>query len=89
VEINYRDFFKTPFTREEIEVLLQGKPASDMFSFRSPSFKELKLDQAKLTDDDLIDLMLKEPRLIRRPIAKIGRDVYFGADSRALAEIIQ
>ncbi len=87
--VNERDFFRIPFQRAEVEALLQGKPASDMFSFRSPSFKELGLDQAKLTDDDLINLMLKEPRLIRRPIVKIGKDVYFGADSKFLAEIIK
>jgi arsenate reductase-like glutaredoxin family protein len=89
VEFNDRDFFKTPFQRAEIEALLQGKPAAVMFSFRSPSFKALGLDQAKLNDNDLINLMLKEPRLIRRPIVKIGKSVYFGADSEVLAEVIQ
>ena len=88
-EINERDFFKTPFTSEEIKALLQKKPASEMFSFRSPSFKALALDQAKLSDNDLIHLMLKEPRLIRRPIVKIGKKVYFGADSKVLADIMK
>jgi len=88
-EIDYRDFFKTPFTREEIKALLQGQPAAAMFSFRSPAFKALGLDQEKLKDDDLIELMLQEPRLIRRPVAKIGKKVYFGADSKMLAEILQ
>ena len=88
MEINERDFFKTPFTRVEIEALLQGQPASAMLSFRSPAFKTLGLDQAKLNKDDLINLMLKEPRLIRRPIVKTGGKVYFGADSKILAEIL-
>ena len=70
-------------------MLLQGKSASDMFSFKSPSFKALGLDQAKLSDNDLIDLMLKEPRFIRRPLVKIGRNVYFGADSKGLGGIIK
>jgi len=89
VEINERDFFKTPFTRTEINALLQKQPASEMFSFRSPSFKSLGLDQANLKDKDLIDLMLKEPRLIRRLIVKVDRKVYFGVDSKALAEIMK
>lgn len=87
--INDRDFFKTPFTRAEIEALLHGKPAADMFSFRSPSFKALGLEQEKLNDNELINLMLKEPRLIRRPIVKLGKMVYFGADSKKLTEILQ
>lgn len=59
-----------------------------MFSFKSPSFKALGLKQEKLKDDDLINLMLKEPRLIRRPIVKIGKTVYFGADVKMLGEVL-
>jgi arsenate reductase-like glutaredoxin family protein len=70
VDINERDFFKDTFTRAEIEELLQGRPASEMFNFRSPSFKQLGLESSKLSDSELIDLMLKEPRLIRRPVEK-------------------
>jgi arsenate reductase-like glutaredoxin family protein len=89
VEFNDGDFFKERFTREEIKALLQGKSAFEMFSFKSPSFKALGLDQAKLKDNDLINLMLKEPRFIRRPVVKIEKNVYFGADSKALAEILR
>jgi arsenate reductase-like glutaredoxin family protein len=86
-EINERDFFKNPFSRAEIENLLQGKPASDMFNFRSPSFTKGGLERDKLSNNDLIEMMLKEPRLIRRPVVRIGAKVYFGADSRFLASI--
>jgi len=89
VEINDRDYFKEPFTRQEIKALLQSKSASEMFSFKSPSFKALGLDQAKLKDNDLINLMLKEPRLVRRPVVKIGKNVYFGADVKMLEKIVE
>ena len=55
VDINDRDFFKDTFTRAEIEELLQGRPASDMFNFRSPSFKQLGLEAEKLSDRYLLD----------------------------------
>ena len=58
VEINERDFFKNPFNQSEIEELLQGKPASEMFDFKSPSFKQLGLGRDKLSDKELIDLMM-------------------------------
>ena len=58
-----------------------------MFNFRSPSFKKAGLERDKLSNNDLIELMLKEPRLIRRPVVRIGEKVYFGADSRFLASI--
>ena len=83
-----RDFFKEPFTRDEIMDLLQGKPASEMFNFRSPSFKKLGLDRDELSDNQLIDLMLKEPRLVRRPVIRIGNDVYFSADKKVLEGLV-
>jgi len=89
VEINERDFFKKPFSRDEIENLLQGRPLSEMFSFRSPRFKSLGVDREKLTDKNMLDLMLKEPRLIRRPIVRIGKNIYFGADSRLLTDVLK
>ena len=67
---------------------MQGKPASEMFNFRSPSFKKLGLDRENLSDNELIDLMLKEPRLVRRPVVRIGNDVYFSADKSALKSIL-
>jgi arsenate reductase len=89
VTINERDFFKNPFTRAEIDGLLQEKPAAEMFNFRSPSFKQLGLEKENLTDNELIDLMLKEPRLVRRPVVRIGDKVYFGADKSVLEGLIQ
>ncbi len=88
VEINERDFFKNPFSRNEIDGLLRGKPAAEMFNFRSPSFKELDLERDKLSDRELIDLMLKEPRLTRRPVVRIEGKVHFGADRTLLESLI-
>jgi arsenate reductase len=88
VEINERDFFKNPFNQSEIEELLQGKPASEMFNFRSPSFKHLGLERDKLSDEELIGLMLKEPRLVRRPVVRIDGIVYFSADKSVLESLI-
>jgi arsenate reductase-like glutaredoxin family protein len=60
-----------------------------MFNFRSPSFKKIGVDRNKLSDSDLIKLMLKEPRLIRRPLVRIDEEVYFSADSKVLAELLK
>jgi arsenate reductase-like glutaredoxin family protein len=68
---------------------LEGKSASEMFNFRSPSFKQLGLGRDKLKDKELIDLMLKEPRLVRRPVVRIEDNVYFNADKSVLENLIQ
>ena len=68
--------------------LLQGRPASEMFNPRSSSVKSMGLKPDKLSDYELIDLMLQEPRLVRRPVVRIGGKVYFGAASRVLEKIL-
>ena len=57
----------------------------EMFSWRSPSAKEFRDQRGRLSDDQLIDLMLEEPRLIRRPILVVGDDVLFGFDAEEYA----
>lgn len=89
VEFTERDFFKEPFNKSEIEKLLKGKQVSEMFNFRSPGFKKTGLDRDNLTNTQLIKLMLEDPRFIRRPVVKIGRKIYFGADSKVLAETLK
>jgi arsenate reductase-like glutaredoxin family protein len=89
VDFIERDFFKEPFSRAEIEKLQWGVKPSEMFNFRSPSFKKMELERDKLTNAKLIDLMLKEPRLIRRPVVKLGKKVYFSADAKVLAQALE
>lgn len=68
--------------------MLAGNSAAEMFNFRSPSFKKLGVDRDTLTNDDLIKFMLEEPRLIRRPVVRIGKNAYYGADSKVLAGLL-
>jgi len=59
-----------------------------MFNPRSPSVKTMGLQPATLSNDKIIDLMLQEPRLIRRPVVSINYKVYFGADSKVLEKLL-
>ena len=88
VEINERDFFKDHFTEAEIRDLVKDRDVSEMFNFRSPSFKQMGLERENLSDNELIELMLKEPRLVRRPIVRIGDKAYFSADKSVIEGLI-
>jgi arsenate reductase-like glutaredoxin family protein len=87
-----RDFFKDPFSREEIEEIASIVTMEELFSWRSPSAKKYKDQKDVLSDSDLIGLMMEEPRLIRRPIAirtdDTSRHVLGGkkADLEAIAQ---
>jgi arsenate reductase len=49
-----------------------------MFAWRSPSSKPYRDLRGKATDDELIELMASQPRLIRRPILTDGSQIVFG-----------
>ena len=74
-DIETRDFFDDPFTEQELRALLGDSPPSQRFSWNSPSWRRLGLNRSDLSEDDLIQLMLSEPRLIRRPLIEIDGEL--------------
>lgn len=68
IDLRVRDFFKEPFSRDELQALGERIAISDMFSWRSPSSMPYRARRVEMSDDEMIDAMLEEPRLIRRPI---------------------
>ena len=87
VEVNERDFFKDGFEEAELRDLLGDTPPADVFSWRSPSARKLGLDRDTATADELIRLMLDEPRLIRRPLIQVDGRLVVGTDKKAMAEV--
>ena len=86
VELNERDFFKDGFTEAELRDLLGDTPPADVFSWRSPSARKLALDRDSVSAEELIRLMLDEPRLIRRPLIQVEGRLIVGTDKKAMAE---
>lgn len=85
VELSERDFFKDGFTEAELRALLGDTPPADVFSWRSPSARKLGLDRDAATPDELIRLMVGEPRLVRRPLIRADGRLIVGTDKRAMA----
>ena len=54
VHLEERDFFRHPFSEEELRSLIGGRSPADIFSWKSPSFKKLDVDADALTGDELI-----------------------------------
>lgn len=86
-----RDYFKNPFTESELRDLLGGRPAAEIFSWRSPTARALGLAAKRdtLTDDDLLRLMIEEPKLIRRPFFTVNGELVAGFDPAARARLSQ
>ena len=83
-----RDFFENPFSFTELKELFNSVKIKDYFSIRSPSFKKLKVQLENLNEEEILNLMLKEPRLIRRPLVFIDGQLIIGTDKSAMLNII-
>jgi len=70
VDYEPREFFKDPITSEELASLLDraGLKPSELVSTRSSVWRNEKLGEQNLAEEELFERMLREPRLLRRPI---------------------
>lgn len=77
-------------TREELAGIASRLPggADELLSRRSVRFRELDLAGKTLTEDQLLDLLAAEPKLLRRPIILDGERVVVGATKPALATLL-
>jgi len=82
------DIFRRPLTADDLRMLLDARPASDLFSWKSPQAKLRGITPGSRTDEDLLQLMAEEPRLIRRPIVRVGRDLVIGADTARIRALL-
>jgi arsenate reductase-like glutaredoxin family protein len=74
------DIFRTPLTVADLRALLAGRPAADLFSWKSPQAKLRGITPGTRSDQELLTLMAEEPRLIRRPLVRMGDQLVIGAD---------
>ena len=88
VELYERDFFADRLSEEELRNLIGERPVSELFSWNSPSFRKMGVSREELDEDRMVALMLGEPRLIRRPLVRIGDSLIVGASTSALDEAL-
>ena len=83
-----RDFFRDRFTPEELRSLAGNRPLSELFSARSPSIAKLGLDAAAMTEAQMLEWMIKEPRLIRRPLLLVDGKLVVQSKSAELVALL-
>ena len=89
MELEERDFFKVPFSEEEIRELAAIASIDQLLARRSPSLKQMGLADQDLSEVEIVALMLKEPRLIRRPLVRLGGKLLVGANIKAVQAALE
>lgn len=88
LEITERDFFKDTLSEAEVRDLAAVAGTENIFARRSPSLKKMGLADRELSDDEMVKLMLQEPKLVRRPLLKVGDKLMVGGGNAAVEEAI-
>jgi arsenate reductase-like glutaredoxin family protein len=88
VELDERDYAKSPLSRAELEDLFKGRDPRDFMNPKSPAFKALGLKGKPLTPEDALGLMSNEPNLIKRPLTIAGRTMIAGFDRDTLRQAL-
>ncbi|MEI8384526.1 MAG: arsenate reductase (glutaredoxin) [Nitrosomonadaceae bacterium] len=70
------NYYETPLTVEQLRGLIErlGVSARDVLRSDEPLANSLKLDEQKLSDEELIKIMVDNPDLIQRPIVVRGNE---------------
>ena len=86
IEFVEKNIFKHKLTADEVKILLMRSDngTEDLISFRSKIIQEQKIDVDNLKLDDLIDFIIKNPSILKRPIIIIEFNFLLGFDSEEI-----
>ncbi|HEX7235758.1 MAG TPA: arsenate reductase (glutaredoxin) [Gammaproteobacteria bacterium] len=89
LELEIIDYIATPPSKTTLRELLRklGGPALAMVRTEDQEFRPHA--QRALTDDEVIDLLVAEPRLLQRPIVEIGGAARIGRPPERVLELVE
>ena len=90
VDFDAVDYYVDPIPKSKLTELLRkmNMRAADLLRTREPIYKTLKLGESTLTDDEIVDLMVRYPDLIQRPIVENGNRAILARPAERLKEIL-
>ena len=90
VDFEAVNYYVDAIPKNKLKELIKkmGIPAAELIRAKEPIYKELKLDQKNLTEDQIIDLLARYPDLIQRPIVEKGSKAILARPAERLKEIL-
>jgi arsenate reductase (glutaredoxin) len=86
--LDERNYAKEPLTIAELNEIFKRADPRAYINPKSPAYKTMGLKGKVLTREEAIDLMAKEPNLIKRPLTIAGRKIIAGFDRDALRDAL-
>ncbi len=90
IEPTVIDYLKTPPSRDELAQMIRdaGLSVREAIRAKETHYEELGLNDASVTDDQLLNAMLKHPILINRPFVVTPKGTRLSRPSEAVLDIL-
>ena len=90
VDFESVDYYTDPIPKTKLRDLLRKMkmPARELLRAKEEIYKSLRLGERELSDDEIVDLMIKHPDLIQRPIVEKGSRAILARPAERLKEIL-
>jgi arsenate reductase len=86
-QLYFRDLAKQRLSSEELEKLIGPRDYKDFLNPRNETYREENMKEDPPTRKQAIQMMAKEPNLIRRPVVVAGGRVVVGFDEKGMARL--
>ena len=88
VAVDERNYAKEPLTLTELQEIFKRRDPRQYLNPKSPAYKAMGLKSKTLTAEEALELMAKEPNLLKRPLTIAGRKMIAGFDRDALRDAL-
>ena len=84
------NYFEEPINKKTLTKLVMqlGIPPKELLRKNEAIYKELGLSKKELSDSEIIDLMIKHPDLIQRPIVVKDKEVILARPAEEIEKLI-
>jgi arsenate reductase-like glutaredoxin family protein len=86
-QLYFRDLAKDRLSSAELEKLIGRRDSMDFLNPRNETFRKKKMKDNPPSRKAAIQMMAKEPNLIRRPVIVAGGRVVVGFDENGIARL--
>lgn len=90
VDFDAVDYYFEPLPKSKLKELLRkmGMSASELLRKNEPIYQALKIAEKKLSEEEIVDLMVKHPDLMQRPVVEKGEKAILARPAERLKEIL-
>lgn len=90
VDVEAVNYYVEPIPKAKLKELLRkmGMSARDLLRTKEPLYKKLKLGEKERSESELIDLMVRYPDLLQRPIVERGKRAILARPAERIRDLL-